>query len=825
MQQSHNLSIISKIIVFLAGFSFLVFEVSWNRLLSLYLGSTVFASTLVLATFMGGIGLGGLLWGQYINKGNAPKHLLSYLFTAISLCGLGNYLLFQYGLANLYEILSSTNIIIREVIVYSSAFITLIVSAFFMGGVLPVVSKILIRSNANVGHHIGLIYALETLGSATGGLITGFVLLGQIGQQNTIFVAIFTVAITALISRKYMPLPFIKPQETPPPPKKQNTKKGYQKPALMLTFISGFAVMGLQISWVRILKVYLTNTSYTFALIAALVIAGLFLGSWLYKRRSTPVQNHYPFITNLLITMAALSILGLIVLLYLPELMLIPLHELFSSYYTRLLIIPIAVSVFVIIPVAAVSGYTFPYAIDLYTKSYVNVGRNVGRVMLANALGAFTGPLIVAFAIIPWFGAGKGIIIISIFLLISLFIIASTHSKTQRIISAAAITLLFGVVVSGMKLYILPPSFYVEDKDVIYYDESIQGSVVVGEKTSAKSTVKSTYVNNATVIGSSYDAIKAVKMVGHMPFFSGLECNNALVVGFGIGVTTSAIASHQEVKNIDCVELVPGLKKAARYYSKLNKNIVNDPRLTIYGGDGRHFLQSNTKKYDLISSDPTHPILGSGNLYTKSYFKLYRKHLTADGMVTQYLPLHKLNRDDLLGLIKTFHSVFPDAVVWLGHYHAVLMGSKNPIKIDFNNWKNRIDDLQEDMYFYTNPYHLAATHIFDAKAIKNFPANIKVNTDDHSYVEFFDFSVFEEDNLPANLDYLNKHRTGVYRTFQNIPDNRKMLRFIRGNQYMTKGLEGMLRQNKKVLYQNLQKAIRVNPENEEYPFLLKLYFR
>ena len=826
----HKLRVIPQIIVFFAGFSFLIFEISWNRILSLYLGSTVFASTLVLATFMGGLGFGGMFWGRYINKHKSSKHLLAALFGIIGLMGLINYGLFNFGLAGLYEIMSDTNMLLRESIIYLVAFVMLIVSAFFMGGVLPVIAKILIRSNEEIRHHIGHIYGLETLGSTLGGLLTGFLLLGQLGQQQTVLTGVFVMFLLAFVGLRFMPLPAS--AEIPVEKvkeKKNKTVADWRKPALMLTFMCGLSVIALQVIWVRILKVYLTNTSYTFSLIASLVIAGLFAGSWYYKKGRTTVKAPGKRISLLFILLAALSVFGLIVLLNLPEAMLFPLHETFNTHFTRLLIIPVVVSIIVILPVAAVSGYAFPFAISLYTSSYRNVGRNVGRIMLANALGSFVGPLIAAFLFIPLAGAGRSILLVAILLFLALFYmlryLPEGDRKTPKVIALVSIALLFLVTISGLHMRILPPSFHAEHKKVLHYNEAVQGTLVVGEVTKGNNSVKSTYVNNASVIGSSYDAIKAVKMVGHMPFFAGLKADNALIVGFGIGVTTSAIASHQEIKQIDCVELVPGLKKAAKYYNALNNNIVNDPRLTIHGDDGRHFLQSTSKTYDLISSDPTHPVLGSGNLYTTAYFELYKKHLNPGGMVTQYLPLHKLNRDDLLGLIKTFHHVFPHTVVWLGHYHAVLMGSTEPVKIDFEKWSSRIADFPKDPYFYANPYHLAANLIFDPKAIDNFTDDIKINTDDRSYVEFFDFSVFQEENLPKNLAYLNFKREGVFRVFHNIPDTMKMKRFIEANKMMTRGLEGMLRNNKQLLYRQLQKAIQIAPENEENPFLLKLYFR
>lgn len=826
MKDLGKIKYLSLLIIFFAGVSFLILEISWNRILSLYLGSTVFASTIVLATYMGGIGLGGVFWGRYISRGTSHRHLLSYLFLGIGVFVPLTYYLFVYGMPFLYNLFGTWSEGIRDVVIYLIASVALLTSTFLMGGILPVVSKILIRTKGLVGKQMGQIYAAETLGSALGGLITGFLLLGSIGQYNTLATSLFLVLFLAVLAWFFMPL---EQTDEDVVQEKANYKRiDYKKLATYLTFACGLVVLALQVGWIRILKVYLTNTSYTFALISSLVIVGIFIGSWYYKIRAHRHGEKATQVFFVLFAMVLFILFGVFILLNMPELMLIPVHDLFNTYFTRLLIIPVLVSILVIIPVSALSGYAFPLAIDLYTASVRNIGVNVGRIMLVNALGAFIGPLFMAFVLVPLVGVAKSIVLLSVILLVFIFFMNKMLLIRSKIIAITAIggaSFLLLLSISNKQMYILPPSFHVENKEVKYYNESVQGALVVGEAHRGNSTVKSTYVDNASVIGSSYDAIKAVKMVGHMPFFAGLQCENALIVGFGIGVTTSAIAQHSEIKQIDCVELIPELKYASRFYNDLNNNIVSDPRLTIHAGDGRHFLQASGKKYDFISSDPTHPVLGSGSLYTREYFELYRSHLNPGGMVTQYLPLHKLNRNDLLGLMKTFHAVFPDMVVWLGHYHAVLMGSTNPIRIDFSAWQEHISLLGKDSYFYANPYHLAATLIFDGKAVAALTQDLEINTDDKSYVEFFDFNVFREGNLPDNLAYLNFARDGLQRVFFNVPDELLLKKFVEGNKMMTRGLEGMLRNDKVLLSNQLQKAILVNPENEEYPFLMKLYFK
>jgi spermidine synthase len=334
----------------------------------------------------------------------------------------------------------------------------------------------------------------------------------------------------------------------------------------------------------------------------------------------------------------------------------------------------------------------------------------------------------------------------------------------------------------------------------------------------------SSFVNNSSVIGSNYDAIKAVKLVGHIPFFAGLKCENALIIGFGIGVTTAAIASHPEVKKIDCVELLPDLVESARFYNDFNNAVYRDKRLHVISGDGRHFLQMTENKYDLISCDPTHPVLGSGNLYTKEYFIQCLEHLNPNGMVSQYLPLHKLRWNDLLGIIKTFHSVFPNSSVWLGQYHAILIGKNGTGKINFQTWKKNIEKMPADMFLYLQPYHIAANVVMSSEMIKNLPDNIKINTDDLNYTEFFSLECFNPDNVYENLNNLSKNRCNINEVFSDMNDSEIMNKFVKGNTKLTESLYFSLLGDRTRALKSLREACIINPEDQEYPFLIKFYF-
>src|SRR5205814_6826096 len=70
---------------FCSGATALVYEVVWSRYLTLMLGSTVQAQTVVLAVFMGGLALGNRLFGAHADKAPQPLAMYGYIELAIGL--------------------------------------------------------------------------------------------------------------------------------------------------------------------------------------------------------------------------------------------------------------------------------------------------------------------------------------------------------------------------------------------------------------------------------------------------------------------------------------------------------------------------------------------------------------------------------------------------------------------------------------------------------------------------------------------------------------------------------------------------------------------
>ena len=576
----NNKQNIIYLIIFFAGFSFLIYEVAWNRYLSFILGTTVTASTIILTSVMTGFGLGALILGKVANSTQNPGKLLSGILAGIGIFNIINFLLISNLLTSFYS--SFSNVLFADIIFFSVVFLLLLIPAFFMGGVIPLINKIVITENKNIEKKLGKVYAFETFGSMSGGIITGFILLGNIGQIQTIFTAgiiNLLLAIYIFLSKSYSKPVKIGISQQKNNNSQENANKS-KKIAKISALLFGFSVLSLQIIWIRIFRIYFTNTSYTFTLITSLIILGISLGSWFYKKKGKSIKNNETTMLKAIIIFAFIVLTGFFILHNLPEMLMFPFSDLMANTFVRIIILPATASFLIVFMPAVVSGFAFPLACKMYSGGAENISQNIGKILTFNSIGSATGPVIATFLLIPFLGVGKAILLIIVAILLTATYISlqikdeSKVNNYKKILIVLSAGIFISIFIAG-QLQFVPPSVKKFNKKIIAYNETTEGTLVVVDEPQKGVFGKSTFVNNSSVIGSNYDAVKAVKMVGHLPFFAGLQCKKVLIIGFGIGVTTSAIASHKEVQSIDCVELVPDLVKSAKNYKDFNSLAVH----------------------------------------------------------------------------------------------------------------------------------------------------------------------------------------------------------------------------------------------------------
>lgn len=192
---------------FATGATSLVFEVLWVRGLTLVVGNTTFAVSLVVAAFLGGLAAGNAVAGQLSLKVTRP--LRAYAI-AEGLAGL-LALLVTLLLPRLSAALAAVGLPGGGPVVARLAVVALLMAppTIAMGASLPLLASWVGKSMAHAGVEVGRLYTLNTLGAAFGCAVAGFFLIGFFGVSTTAYLACATnllVAAAALaLSRRAAP--------------------------------------------------------------------------------------------------------------------------------------------------------------------------------------------------------------------------------------------------------------------------------------------------------------------------------------------------------------------------------------------------------------------------------------------------------------------------------------------------------------------------------------------------------------------------------------------------------------------------------------------
>jgi predicted membrane-bound spermidine synthase len=172
-------------IVFLfmiSGTAALIYQICWQRLLFEGFGVDIESVTIVVSTFMLGLGLGALAGGQIADR--FPGRVIP-MFAMIELAT------GAFGVCSPYLIRAISAATVNGSLATIAAvnFGLLLIPTTLMGATLPILVTHVVRHYRNLGVSVGVLYFANTLGAAFGAGFTGFVALYHFGLTSTIYMA------------------------------------------------------------------------------------------------------------------------------------------------------------------------------------------------------------------------------------------------------------------------------------------------------------------------------------------------------------------------------------------------------------------------------------------------------------------------------------------------------------------------------------------------------------------------------------------------------------------------------------------------------------
>ena len=799
-----HIKLLVWIIFILSGASALIYEVIWMRQLTLVFGSTVFATSTVLTAFMAGLALGSYYFGRKIDESKiSPLKLYAFLEA-----GIGGFCIIWHILL---AILSALYVLIfrhitsefytLSLIRFILTFGILLIPSTLMGGTLPVLTRFFVKRLEQLGTNIGILYALNTFGAVIGTVAAGFLLIQTLGIKWTLGVAIAINLGVALIAL-FLDQISQKSENTEDTSRKQITETLEQDTELAIQIgksrlplrnivliaigISGFCALSYEVLWTRILVFFLGSTTYAFATMLAAFLFGIALGSMILARWVDRIKQ--PVITFGFIQLG----IGLFAVILMPAF-----EELYGV--SRALQATFGASRFwaffscflVMSLPTFLMGASFPLVTKIYTGNEQKLGRSIGNVYAVNTVGSILGAFCAGFILIPLLNIRPSIILMvalntgigCLLVLTGWRSTTSTEEKSEieqnqpKVAKAFSQGLGIGIPVitlglAAVLLFSLNQPIFLKSTiyktqrpgdQIVDYQEEVDATVTTLKDDEG---VYRLYVDaNQAADASRWDS-PSHRVIAHLPLLLHPNPKRALVVGFGMGLTSHSITQHG-VK-VDAIELSKGVISAAReYFVHINRNIFKNRLFNYQINDGRNHILMTKTKYDMISTGIIHPLVsaGSSNIYTKDFYRLCRRILSEDGVMCQWVPLHRLPESHYKMIVRTFIDVFPETTLWYKYTpdFVILIGTSKRLSIDYENFieRSKIKSIQEGLAADDlDGMSLLDSFMMGPKAVKEYAGVGPIHTDDRPRLEFFKGKDLANSTV-SNIRGMHEYRESV----------------------------------------------------------------
>jgi len=648
---------------FLSGISGLIYETVWFRMLIRVFGTTLEATSTVLAVFMGGLALGAILAGKKADGLKNPLKIYAGLELLVAFSALAATFLMA-GLPALIAPLlpaggtagAAAAVPLIRLLVSGAV---LLIPTVLMGATLPLLVSHLSSGVEDSGGKISRLYALNTLGAVLGVLASGYLLLGHVGEKGTATIA---AALNLLIALRIFGLnPADRQPRAAAPAQSPEAAGGYRR-LLFVMGISGFTALALEVLWARALIITIGNSVYAFSAMLGVYLLGIALGSLYAETRAGNTADPLPALARCQAAIAALSVAGLAAFYFIGRNTIAPKYiyspitqasDIFSLFGWALLII---------FPVTLLMGFFFPVAAQAGVRASGRVG-SIGPLYGANTLGTILGSLATGFILIPQLGTKFSFIIMALLAALTGVFLAGLagEAEKRRFAPWLAVSALLAVAA-----FALPdPVFNIINRRLevnmpgmlAYYHEDRAGAVSVVFSNGGQT--KSLFINGFSVSGNG----SAGKLMSHFPLLFQKDPKEMFIIGLGAANTLHS--GVVEGVHVTVAELIASVREAGPLFLKDWDELAAAGKFTVRLNDGRNELLRSRERYDAIVVDVTPPIYSSGavNLYSRDFFKLARAKLTKTGVFSIWIPKPCFESDYFM-MLKSLKEVFPYVNVW-----------------------------------------------------------------------------------------------------------------------------------------------------------------
>jgi spermidine synthase len=724
---------------FLSGFAALIYETAWIREFSFVFGTSELAVATVLAAYMAGLAGGAAVGGRLAVRVRRP--LVTYalleagvgvaaLLVPIAIAGATRLLVAFFGHQRGF---GETDPLAISLFYLVATFVIVMVPTAFMGATLPLLSRHVVKTDAEIGPRIGALYSINTLGAVAGTTSAAFLLLPWLGIRSTVFVAVGVNAVVFGVAAalvRLSPAPPAAPIEASEAP--STVARGWHA-ILPLILLSGALSFVYEVLWARLLNQLLGGSIYAFTTMLASFLTGIALGSAFASRLARSSDRALRLFAWAEVGIAVLTALsfGLI------DSSRVVIHVLGSE---RHLLIDVLLSMMVLLPAALCIGATFPLAVRVLARDALDAGPASARVYSWNTIGAIAGSIGAAFVLLPMLGF-RGTVLLGITINLAIAAVAFAMDARRGLVALPAVLVaLLVLLLPGEPWEVLrssPLSLDAAPKsgEMGFYAVGRGATVMLTEETPTTWRISTNGLPEALIstLDEPPGRSKTAILLGAIGPILRPEARSMLMVGLGGGVSLERVPRN--IERIDVIELEEEVLAANRWLAPRRAiDPLADPRVDVHINDARSALFLSDQKFDVIAAQASHPWTGgAAHLYSGEFFGLVADHLNDDGVFVQWVGRDFIDVDLFRSIVRTLLDHFRYVQV----YREILFVASNsplPDAVDFEALRAIDPDLSSRLGLYTAE-DLASSMLMDSVASARFAEGAEPIHDDRNWLQ------------------------------------------------------------------------------------------
>ena len=671
-----------------SGFGGLIYESVWTHYLQLFLGHSAYAQTLVLVVFIGGLAAGAWAAGRAASRIGNPLRWYAAVELAVGLLALVFHPIFLALTGWGYDVLLPAACSAEHstcAAQWALSALMLAPQSILLGATFPLVSSAVLRlSPQEPGHHISMLYFLNSFGAVIGVLASIFVLIPAFGLPGTLrFAGAANIAI-ALVA-------FGLALERPPAfavgrMEAEETREGAGRRLLALllatALLTGLSSFIYEIVWIRMLSLVLGASTYSFELMLASFILGIALGGLWIRGRIDSVADPVRFLGIVQIAMGVAAAATLPIYNGSFDFMAWLLSSVARNTGGFLLfnLGSVAISLLVMLPATLCAGMTLPLITYRLLRSSAGE-RAIGLVYSVNTLGSIAGVIVAVHVLMTLLGV-RGALLVGAAIDVGLgVVLVAWRARTATgwrtlapiplgIAMLALVALLVpidvaksasGVFRSGAAR--LPPG-----TAVLFHKDGKTATVDVVDERGLRA-IRTNGKTDAAIMGDRRRAPSEDEMtmalLAMMPLTQMPQAKTAAVIGFGSGMSTDVILRSPNIRRVDTVEIEPAMVQGARNFLPYVAGAFDDPRSHIVIDDAKSYFARGRNRYDIIVSEPSNPwVTGVASLFTEEFYKRLALSLNDGGVLSQWMHTYEMDSVTLASILNAVAKTFPDFVVY-----------------------------------------------------------------------------------------------------------------------------------------------------------------